>query len=126
VGRDIAARWLTMCENHGFALQLAYGMHVESASLEKLCCVVQDECSLSKESQRDDSKRPFVARVFRDQARGYDLYAAAQDLPLSLSPSDKFEEASPQGRAHAQSPGHPVRSLLARPITCHYTNTYTW
>jgi hypothetical protein len=26
VGRDIAARWLTMCGNHGFALQLAYGI----------------------------------------------------------------------------------------------------
>jgi hypothetical protein len=26
VGRDIAARRLTMCENHGFALQLAYGI----------------------------------------------------------------------------------------------------
>jgi hypothetical protein len=26
VGRDIAARRLTMCENHGFALHLAYGI----------------------------------------------------------------------------------------------------
>ena len=26
VGRDIAARRLTMCENHGLALQLAYGI----------------------------------------------------------------------------------------------------
>jgi hypothetical protein len=73
----------------------------------------------------DDPKRPFVAPVFRDQAKGCDLYAAAQNLPLSLSPSDKFEDASPQGRAHAQSLGHPIRTLLARPITCHYTNTYT-
>jgi hypothetical protein len=26
VGRDITARRLTMCGNHGFALQLAYGI----------------------------------------------------------------------------------------------------
>jgi hypothetical protein len=26
VGRDIAARRLTMCGNHGFALQLDYGI----------------------------------------------------------------------------------------------------
>jgi hypothetical protein len=61
--------------------------------------------------------RVVTYEIFRDQARGYDLNAAASDLPLSLSPSDKFEDASPQGRAHAQSSGHPVRSLLARPLT---------
>jgi hypothetical protein len=58
--------------------------------------------------QRDHSAQ---ARLLRVKVQGIDLgrNPSSTHGPLTSSPS--LKDASPQGRAHAQSPGNPVRLL---------------
>jgi hypothetical protein len=58
--------------------------------------------------QRDHSAQ---ARLLRVKAQGIDLGRGPSSTlgPLTSSPS--LKDASPQGRAHAQSPGNPIRLL---------------
>jgi hypothetical protein len=58
--------------------------------------------------QRDHSAQ---ARLLRVKAQGIDLGRGPSSTPGSLTSSPSLKDASPQGRAHAQSPGNPVRLL---------------
>jgi hypothetical protein len=58
--------------------------------------------------QRDHSAQ---ARLLRVKARGIDLGRGPSSTPGPLTSSRSLKDASPQGRAHAQSPGNPVRLL---------------
>jgi hypothetical protein len=58
--------------------------------------------------QRDHSAQ---ARLLRVKAQGIDLGRSPLSIPGPLTSSPSLMDASPQGRAHAQSPGNPVRLL---------------
>jgi hypothetical protein len=58
--------------------------------------------------QRDHSAQ---ARLLRVKAQGIDLGRGPLSTPGSLTSSPSLKDASSQGRAHAQSPGNPVRLL---------------
>jgi hypothetical protein len=58
--------------------------------------------------QRDHSAQ---ARLLRVKAQGIDLGRGPSSTPGPLTSSPSLMDASPQGRAHAQSPGNPVRLL---------------
>src|SRR3569623_2128706 len=58
--------------------------------------------------RRDHSAK---ARLLRVKARGIDLGRSPSSTPGPLTSSPSLKDASPQGRAHAQSPGNPVRLL---------------
>src|SRR3569623_52469 len=58
--------------------------------------------------RRDHSAK---ARLLRVKARGIDLGRSPSSTPGPLTSSPSLKDASPQGRAHAQSPGNPVRFL---------------
>jgi hypothetical protein len=58
--------------------------------------------------QRDHSAQ---ARLLRVKAQGIDLGRSPSSTPGPLTSSPSLKDASPQGRAHAQSPGNPVRLL---------------
>jgi hypothetical protein len=58
--------------------------------------------------QRDHSAQ---ARLPRVKAQGIDLGRGPSSTPGPLTSSPSLKDASPQGRAHAQSPGNPVRLL---------------
>jgi hypothetical protein len=58
--------------------------------------------------QRDHSAQ---ARLLRVKAQGIDLGRSPLSTPGPLTSSPSLKDASPQGRAHAQSPGNPVRLL---------------
>jgi hypothetical protein len=49
------------------------------------------------------------ARLPRVKAQGIDLSRSPWSTPGPLTSSPCLKDASPQGRAHAQSPGNPVR-----------------
>jgi hypothetical protein len=49
------------------------------------------------------------ARLLRVKAQGIDLGRGPSSTPGPLTSSPSLKDASPQGRAHAQSPGNPVR-----------------
>jgi hypothetical protein len=51
------------------------------------------------------------ARLLRVEAQGIDLGRGPSSTPGPLTSSPSLKDASPQGRAHAQSPGNPVRLL---------------
>jgi hypothetical protein len=51
------------------------------------------------------------ARLLRVKAQGIDLGRGPTSTPGPLTSSSSLEDASPQDRAHAQSPGNPVRLL---------------
>jgi hypothetical protein len=51
------------------------------------------------------------ARLLRVKAQGIDLGRSPSSTPAVLTSSPSLKDASPQGRAHAQSPGNPVRLL---------------
>jgi hypothetical protein len=51
------------------------------------------------------------ARLLRVQAQGIDLGRSPSSTPGPLTSSPSLKDASPQGRAHAQSPGNAVRLL---------------
>src|SRR3569833_4278176 len=51
------------------------------------------------------------ARLLRVQAQGIDLSRSPWSTPGPFTSSPSLKDASPQGRAHAQSPGNPVRLL---------------
>jgi hypothetical protein len=51
------------------------------------------------------------ARLLRVKAQGIDLGRGPLSTPGPLTSSPSLKDASPQGRAHAQSPGSPVRLL---------------
>jgi hypothetical protein len=59
--------------------------------------------------QRDHSSAQ--ARLLRVKAQSIDLGRGPSSTPGPLSSSPSLKDASPQGRAHAQSPGNPVRLL---------------
>jgi len=58
--------------------------------------------------RRDHSAQ---ARLLRVKAQGIDLGRGPSSTPGPLTSSPSLKDASPQGRAHAQSPGNPVRLL---------------
>jgi hypothetical protein len=58
--------------------------------------------------QRDHSAQ---ARVLRVKAQGIDLGRSPSSTPGPLTTSPSLKDASLQGKAHAQSPGNPVRLL---------------
>jgi hypothetical protein len=58
--------------------------------------------------RRDHSAQ---ARLLRVKAQGIDLGRGPLSTPGHLTSSPSLKDASPQGRAHAQSPGNPVRLL---------------
>jgi hypothetical protein len=58
--------------------------------------------------RRDHSAQ---ARLLRDKAQGIDLGRGPSSTPGLLASSPSLKDASPQGRAHAHSPGNPVRLL---------------
>jgi hypothetical protein len=58
--------------------------------------------------QRDHSAQ---ARLLRVKAQGIDLGRGPSSTPGPLTNSPSLKNASPQGRAHAQSLGNPVRLL---------------
>src|SRR6476646_11192074 len=58
--------------------------------------------------RRDHSAQ---ARLLRVKAQGIDLGRGPLSTPGPLTSSPTLKDASPQGRAHAQSPGNPVRLL---------------
>jgi hypothetical protein len=58
--------------------------------------------------QRDHSAQ---ARLLRVKAQGIDLSRGPWSTPGPFTSSPSLKDASPQGRAHAQSPGNPVRLL---------------
>jgi hypothetical protein len=51
------------------------------------------------------------ARLLRVKTQGIDLGRSPSSTPGFLTSSPSFKGASPQGRAHAQSPGNPIRLL---------------
>jgi hypothetical protein len=51
------------------------------------------------------------ARLLRVKAEGIDLSRSPWSTPGPLTSSSSLKDASPQGRAHPQSPGNPVRLL---------------
>jgi hypothetical protein len=51
------------------------------------------------------------ARLLRVKAQGIDLGRSPSSTPGPLTSSPSLKDASPQGRAHAQLPGNPVRLL---------------
>jgi hypothetical protein len=51
------------------------------------------------------------ARLLRVKAEGIDLSRSPWSTPGPLTSSPSLKDASPQGKAHAQSPGNPVRLL---------------
>jgi hypothetical protein len=51
------------------------------------------------------------ARLLRVKGQGIDLGRSPLSTPGPLMSSPSLKNASPQGRAHAQSPGNPVRLL---------------
>jgi hypothetical protein len=51
------------------------------------------------------------ARLLRVKAQGIDLSRSPWSTPGPITSSLSIKDASPQGRAHAQSPGNPVRLL---------------
>jgi hypothetical protein len=51
------------------------------------------------------------ARLLRVKAQGIDLGRSPSSTPRPLTSSPRLKDASPQGRAHAQSPGNHVRLL---------------
>jgi hypothetical protein len=51
------------------------------------------------------------ARLLRVKAQGIDLGRSPSSTPGPLTSSPSLKDASPQGRAHAQSPGNHVRLL---------------
>jgi hypothetical protein len=51
------------------------------------------------------------ARLLWVKARGIDLGRSPSSTPGPLTSSSSLKDASPQGRAHAESPGNPVRLL---------------
>jgi hypothetical protein len=51
------------------------------------------------------------ARLLRVKAQGIDLSRSPWSTPGPITSSPSLKDASPQGRAHAQSPGNPVRLL---------------
>jgi hypothetical protein len=58
--------------------------------------------------RRDHSAQ---ARLLRVKAQGIDLGRGPSSVPGPLTSSPSLKDASPQGRAHAQSPGNLVRLL---------------
>jgi hypothetical protein len=58
--------------------------------------------------RRDHSTQ---ARLLSVKAQSTDLGRGPSSKPGPLTSSPSFKDASPQGRAHAQSPGNPVRLL---------------
>jgi hypothetical protein len=58
--------------------------------------------------QRDHSAQVNLLRV---KAQGIDLGRSPSSTHGALTSSPSLKDASPQGRAHAQSPGNPVRLL---------------
>jgi hypothetical protein len=58
--------------------------------------------------QRDHSAQ---ARLLRVKAQGIDLGRGPSSTPSPLTSSPSLKDASSQGKAHAQSPGNPVRLL---------------
>jgi hypothetical protein len=58
--------------------------------------------------QRDHSAQ---ARLLRVKAQGIDLGRSPSSTPGPVTNSPSLKDASPQGRAHAQSTGNPVRLL---------------
>jgi hypothetical protein len=58
--------------------------------------------------RRDHSAQ---AKVLRVKAQGIDLGRGPLSTPDPLTSSPSLKDASPQGRAHAQSSGNPVRLL---------------
>src|SRR6476646_8798440 len=58
--------------------------------------------------RRDHSAQ---ARLLRVKAQGIDLGRGPLSTPGPLTSSPSLKDASPQGRAHAQSSGNPVRLL---------------
>jgi hypothetical protein len=58
--------------------------------------------------RRDHSAQ---ARLLRVKAQGIDLGRSPSSTPGPLTSLPSLKDASPQGRAHAQSPGNPVRLL---------------
>jgi hypothetical protein len=58
--------------------------------------------------QRDYSAQ---ARLLRIKAQGIDLGCGPLSTPGPLTSLPSLKDASPQGRAHAQSPGNLVRLL---------------
>jgi hypothetical protein len=58
--------------------------------------------------QRDHSAQ---ARLLRVKAQGIDLGRGPLSTPGPLTGLPSLKDASPQGRAHALSPGNPVRLL---------------
>jgi hypothetical protein len=51
------------------------------------------------------------AKLLRVKAHGIDLGRGPSSTPGPPTNSPSLKDASPQGRAHAQSPGNPVREL---------------
>jgi hypothetical protein len=51
------------------------------------------------------------AKLLRVKAQGIDLGRGPSSTPGPLTSSPSLKDASPQGRAHAESPGNPVRLL---------------
>jgi hypothetical protein len=60
--------------------------------------------------QKDHSAQARLG-LLRVKAQGIDLGRSPSSTPGPLTSSPSLKDASPQGRAHAQSPGNPVRSL---------------
>jgi hypothetical protein len=58
--------------------------------------------------QRDHSAQ---ARLLRVKSQGIDLSRSPWSTPRPLTSSSSLRDASPQGRAHAQSPGNRARLL---------------
>jgi hypothetical protein len=58
--------------------------------------------------RRDHSAQ---ARLLRVKSQGINLSRSLWSTPGPLTGSPSLKDASPQGRAHAQSPGKPVRLL---------------
>jgi hypothetical protein len=58
--------------------------------------------------ERDHSAQ---ARLLRVKAQGIDLGRGPSSTPGPLTSSPSLKDASPQGRAHEQLPGNPVRLL---------------
>jgi hypothetical protein len=54
---------------------------------------------------------PAQARLLRVKAQGIDLSRGPWSTPGPVTSLPSLKDASPQGRAHAQSPGNPVRLL---------------
>jgi hypothetical protein len=68
--------------------------------------------ALSQESQRDDPKRSLgPSKTTKGQGPGHRLRPQPLVNTWSSHQFTKLKDASPQGRAHAQSPGNPVRLL---------------